>query len=206
MKIIIVIFIACLSINTFNCMAQSGSTTYLDEQFNNNDNGWLSGDSSANTGLNLADGALSLEGTTSPVNTIIKRPIDDSRDFEIEISYIVLKRPGKHKNAGRLFWGYSDSLGGAWIGLSLDFFPFTYCRGGDHKEDKHKNIYAHPRPEIGAPVTLLIRKASDKYNILINGKPERKLPFEHLRGNELALEVRENSFIKVLALSIRYLN
>lgn len=190
---------------TLHCTAQT-KPTYFEDHFDDNRNGWLSSDTTENTGLKIEGGSLLMDGSTGRHTAGIVKSIDNDRDFEIELTYTVLKRPGKYDNSGRIFWGLSDSLGSSWIGLSTNPLRFTYCHGGNHKNDKHKNVYAFPHPKLDKPVHLTIRKISDKYYIIVNGKQERKLPFEKLPGNEIALDVAKDSALKIDELSIKYLN
>ncbi|WP_118952203.1 hypothetical protein [Taibaiella helva] len=201
MKNTIAIVLACLSLN---CAAQSGDI--YSDHFDDNRSGWLSDDTTENTGLKIEGGNLIMDGTKGKHATSITKQIDNSQDFEIEITYTVLKQPGKYDNAGRLFWGFSDSLGGTWVGLSTKLFSFTYCRGGDHKNDKHKSVFAYPRLKLDTPIHLSIRKVADEYLIFINGKRQRRLRFEKLPGDELAIEVAKDSALKIDDISIKYLN
>lgn len=132
--------------------------------------------------------------------------IDYDKNFEIEISALVVPL-GEERNAqGLLVWGaaYVDARIG-------QYFNYTnkgrvYCSPGIDREDFRKRdarkLYT---PFVEGFCTYTIRKVKDQYYIFIDKKFEGKLPYVPLTGKYIGLGASIGSFVKVDYIKVSYL-
>jgi hypothetical protein len=128
-------------------------------------------------------------------NNMHVKEVDFDKDFEIELAFKIGKPARRNRPCLAIYWGFTDSAGSTWLAIAPARMKLTYCRGGDHKKDKGRNIYLYPR--LGEDICqVTIRRTKDKYYIFVNGKFEKELPSVPLLGKELVLRlVKNNIFI-----------
>jgi Caspase domain len=173
------------------------------DDFDKFNNYWLLGIEENSWIENIENGQLFFQSLTNkPKEDVLPVIIDQTRNFEIEISIKFEK--GDMEKAYGLQWGKSNNpvkqydfyLSGngqytidKYTGEFHDFVPFT--------TSDFVNRYAHNK--------LTIRKAEESYYFFINENLVHTMPFEPFFGNLLGFQVAENSTILIDYIHVSYL-
>lgn len=134
--------------------------------------------------------------------------IDYSKDYEIEIAFRINDYKNKFIDAVMFGWGVDSMSGNAgtqiqftWLGT----FEIRNCLGGNHKACYTKHGSARIFYKDGYNVFNL-RKTGNTYYVFVNGRFEKSIPANQLKGKELYLGANKLSAVSYDYLKIYYLN
>lgn len=221
-KHIIIVLLIVTKLFLVNAHAQSSVSDSLDatlkkqeifvENFDNDHNHWLADTPEKNVAISIEKGLLHINNTRDTgwmEGVDIDTMIDYSRDFEIDLSLQLIGKYKRYKDLTGFYWGATDSWGAGchWICIAPGRITFTYCHGGDHKQDEHKWLYYWPRFKKERFNKITIRKIQNTYSIYVNDKPIKTLPFEPLMvKGTLSFAACEHADVAYDYLKIYYLN
>jgi len=183
----------------------------FEDDFEDDRNSWLDDDDTSSlVQTTLQDGYLRIRNSDSTSwSSAIKKDIDFSRDYEIEIAFRIDSFPKRYYNAAAFSWG-ADSLknAGAEI-IYMDYAGSGYvknCTGGDHSACTSKYFHYYiPNKKDFRIFTL--RKTGDTYYVFVNDIFEKKITVTNqLPGGELHLGAMPNATISYDYIRVYYLD
>ncbi|WP_333887308.1 hypothetical protein [Sphingobacterium siyangense] len=200
--------IICLSLNllTISSFAQ---TAVLKETFDDNRNGWLDKpyrDTSINA--SIAGGVLQIANNNKDSNWsyTIRQKIDEQKDFEIQLRFMIKEGTNKTRSYGSLYWGGDDSQANTWVLFSQRRIKVKNCLGGDHKSDQIFQKNNSPSLKKGVFYQLVIRKQDKIYKVLLDGSLLFELPFQSFKGDNISFAAGKFTTVAFDDLKIFYSN
>jgi hypothetical protein len=184
----------------------SGKHYIFEDDFDNN-KGWVLNDTNTLTRkISYMNGKLFMENRdTITMGCEMVLPVNQKKDFEIEIGVQIILSGDKEEKAVYLAWGM-DTIASAKDIIQIaqnGKFNFAHCLGNDHKGCIHDYGYFHFKKDKYNFIT--IRKVAQKYYIFFNGQLSEKATFHSLSGNIITLGAGANTIIAYDYISISYL-
>lgn len=185
-------------------------TTFFEDDLNDNHNKWLEGAPRLSdlTSDEFANGHFYYQNDDPKriFATAIDRPIDFTRDFEIELSARIVYSPKKYGPGGVLFWCRDTLKRTPFLYFSrVGELRFVDCTEGDWDNCKVKRRRSFVFKK-GAFNKITVRKAGDYYYLFVNEKFERRVPYKPLHGSLLGLGAGPGSRVAYDYIRISYLD
>lgn len=189
---------------TFQAFAQSSNqrinNNIFEDNFDDNRNNWIKdSDKDSAVTASINNGIFKIINKRKEGNwgyNTQNANIDYSKDFDIEVSFLIREDFRKYETALSIYWGLDDSLGSSWISISRRGTTIKNCYGGDHKDDTAQYSRNRPALKKGRSYKLTVQKRNDKCQVFLNSKLQVELFYSPLKGEKLVLAAWNNTAIE----------
>lgn len=194
---------------SYNDYSHSDKTNVFYDDFSDNDYGWVTGTwegcrtNSYRSGYYELKSSCDNQYANVNFNTGGGFYLDPSRNFEIESSMQFVS--GEDNGANGLCWGQGSNQD--------DRFYFQFSGNSQYRIDKrYSGSWINIKPWTPSSIVrgydynkLTVRKVDDTYYFFINESLVHNCPFESFFGQQLKLQVNQNSTMRVDYIRISYL-